>query len=440
MKNKNFKIRRYKFISYQVVRIQTFGKGDLSGIGRETERTAKNNRNENIDRERTPLNFYFKKSDGGLNAQWKTTMENLDATFREKKDSVAFEGMIITSDSAFFEKLGYVPGLPPPPEVKEFFERAYAFALRYIGYHCTDENILSAVVHYDETTPHLQLYYLPLVETAKKKVYALDEDGKVLRNEKGSPVQMKDENGKSVYEYVKLEHPKLCSSDFWAERGGQHSYGNMQDEFYEAISVRYGLERGEAGSNKRHTTKYEWQMKKQQAELDEANRKLQNKNTEIAIAEDKLEKAEMQADAAESRQAHAEEATQALEEKQKQLQQNTAPLQAAAEVLQEYGDGKRKLNKRDLPVIAAEAAKLKAENRQLEQQLEVSRRDQHDVFTLYQKSEREKKALQSDADVLRTLREHAPDKLKEALSTAEQRKTAKHSSPFKGSGNNRGGK
>lgn len=62
----------------------------------------------------------------------------------------------------------------------------------------------------------------------------------MLRNAKGSPVQMKDENGKSLYEYVKLEHPKLCSSDFWAERGGQHSYGNMQDEFYEAISVRYG--------------------------------------------------------------------------------------------------------------------------------------------------------------------------------------------------------
>ena len=367
-------------------------------------------------------------------------MENLNATFREKKDSVAFEGMIVTSDSAFFERLGYVPGLPPPPEVKEFFERAYAFALRYIGYHCTDENILSAVVHYDETTPHLQLYYLPLVETAKKKVYALDKDGKVLRNAKGSPVQMKDENGKSLYEYVKLEHPKLCSSDFWAERGGQHSYGNMQDEFYEAISVRYGLGRGEVGSNKRHTTKYEWQMKKQQAELDEANRKLQNKNTEIAIAEDKLEKVEMQADAAESRQAHAEEATQALEEKQKQLQQDTAPLQAAAEVLQEYSDGTRKLNKRDLPVIAAEAAKLKAENGQLEQQLEVSRRDQHDVFTLYQKSEQLNRQLKGDADTLRTLREHAPDKLKEALAAAEQRKTAKHPSPFKGSGSNRGGK
>ena len=108
--------------------------------------------------------------------------------------------------------------------------------------------------------------------------------------------------------------------------------------------------------------------------------------------------------------------------------------------MQEYSDGKRKLNKRDLPVIVAEAAKLKAENGQLKQQLEISRRDQHDVFTLYQKSEREKQALKSDADVLRQIREHAPDKLKEALATAEQRKTTKHPSPFKGSGSNRGGK
>lgn len=421
------KILGGSFISYQVIRIQTFGKSDLGGIGRETERTAKNNRNEDINRERTPLNFYFKKSDGGLNAQWKTTMENLNATFREKKDSVAFEGMIVTSDSTFFERLGYVPGLPPPPEVKEFFERAYKFALRFVGYKGTDENILSAVVHYDETTPHLQLYYLPLVDTAKKKVYALDSDGKVLRNAKGSPVQKKDENGKSVYEYVKLEQPKLCSSDFWAERGGQHSYGNMQDEFYEAISVRYGLERGEVGSNRKHTTKYEWQMKKQQAELDEANKKLQNKHTELAIAEDKLKKAEMQAGIAETRQAHAEEATQALKEKQIQLQQDTAPLQAAAEVLQEYSDGKRKSNKQDLPVLAAELAKTKAE-------LQYSRKDQSELFTELQQAEQKNAELQKSADTLRALREHAPDKLNEAIQTAKQRQAAKRATPFKNSG------
>ena len=56
--------------------------------------------------------------------------------------------------------------------------------------------------------------------------------------------------------------PKICSSDFWEQRGGQVSFGNLQDDFYEQVACRYGLERGEIGSNKKHTTKYEWEMKK----------------------------------------------------------------------------------------------------------------------------------------------------------------------------------
>lgn len=88
-----------KIISYQVVRVEQFTKGSLGKIGGETERTSKHHRNEDIDSERTPLNLYFKRSEGGLTAQWKKTMKELNATFREKKKSVAFEGMIITSDT-----------------------------------------------------------------------------------------------------------------------------------------------------------------------------------------------------------------------------------------------------------------------------------------------------------------------------------------------------
>lgn len=239
-----------KKISYQVVRVDQFTKGSLGKIGGETERTSKHHRNEDIDPKRTPLNLYFKQSEGGLTAQW-----------------TAFEGMIITSDSEFFERLGYVKGQDAPYAVIDFFSRCYEFALKKIGYHGTDKNVLSAVIHLDETTPHLQLYYIPIVDTAKKKVYEKDADGKVKRNEKGSPIQKKDERGKSVYEYVPLEQPKLCGSDFWGERGGQLSYGTMQDEFYEQVSIHYGLERGEVGSNKKHTTKYQWQKQKQETEL-----------------------------------------------------------------------------------------------------------------------------------------------------------------------------
>ena len=251
-------------ISYQVLRIEKFSKGDLGKIGAETERTTKHHRNEDIDSERTPLNYYFKKSEGGLHAQWKQTMQDLNATFKETKKAVAFEGVIITSDKAFFEERGYVPGEPLPLELQKFFADSYAFLKRQIGYHGTDRNILSAAVHLDETTPHLQIYYIPVVDEGRKKVYAKGADGKVLRNAKGSPVQEKDKNGKSLYERVLLEQPKICSSEFWEQRGAQSSFGNLQDEFHEQVARYYGLERGEVGSSKKHTTKYQWQKQQQE--------------------------------------------------------------------------------------------------------------------------------------------------------------------------------
>lgn len=123
-------------------------------------------------------------------------MEKDDARF-QSKTAVAFEGAVITSDQTFFEERGYVPGEPLPKELQKFFADSYAFILRQIGYHGTDRNVLSAVVHLDETTPHLQLYYLPIVDEGRKKVYAKGADGKVLRNEKGSPVQAKDKNARA---------------------------------------------------------------------------------------------------------------------------------------------------------------------------------------------------------------------------------------------------
>ena len=276
-------------ISYQVLRIEKFSKGDLGKIGAETERTARRHRNEDIDSERTPLNYYFKKSEDGLNAQWKQTMQGLNATFKETKKAVAFEGVIVTSDKAFFEERGYVPGEPLPLELQKFFADSYAFLKRQIGYHGTDRNILSAAVHLDETTPHLQLYYIPVVDEGRKKVYAKGADGKVLRNAKGSPVQEKDKNGKSLYERVLLEQPKICSSEFWEQRGAQSSFGNLQDEFHEQVARYYGLERGEVGSSKKHTTKYQWQKQQQEQELAEKNAALTQANSQIEEADRTLQ-------------------------------------------------------------------------------------------------------------------------------------------------------
>ena len=414
-------------MSYQVLRVEKFLKSDLLKIGAETERTAKRHRNEDIDSERTPLNYYFKKSEGGLSAQWKKIVKAFGITFKETKKTVAFEGIIITSDTAFFEKLGWIRGHPTPDAVKQFFCDCYDFILREIGFRGGDENILSAVVHMDETTPHLQLYYVPLVDEGRKKVYAKGADGKVLRNARGSPIQAKDSRGKSLYEYMPLENPKICSSDFWETRGSQLSYGNLQDDFHERVGWRYGLERGEVGSNKKHTTKYQWQKQQQEKELaeknaaltqataqiEEADKTLQNKNADISAAEKKLEQIQFRADLAEGRQAYAERATQKLESERERLTREVAPLSAAAEAFRQASG--KKPNKKQIPALLAENARLKTE-------LKYSHADQHGLFTELQKSEKEKAILKRESEITRTLIAHAPDKLREAMDTAKQRR------------------
>ncbi len=396
------KFRRNKIISYQVVRIEQFNKGSLGKIGGETERTSKHHRNEDIDSERTSLNLYFKKSEGGLTAQWKKTMQELNATFREKKKSVAFEGMIITSDTAFFERLGWKKGKDTPYAVMEFFNRCYEFALQSIGYKGTDKNILSAVIHLDEKTPHLQLYYIPVVDTTKKKVYEKGADGKVLRNEKGSPIQKKDEHGKSVYECIPLEQPKLCSSDFWGERGGQLSYGNLQDSFYERISVHYSLDRGEVGSNKKHTTKYQYEKAKQEAEL-------------AALTDDK---------------AHAEEVIQ-------EAQTAVATRDKALEELkpmQEYLDAFHEALSGNLPLSPTKLRKmivgLTTEYKRLEEEKKITDKDRENLFNELQKAERRIPELEKYKEFVAFVNEYAPDKLDEAKRTATERKNAPKP-PFK---------
>ena len=430
------KSKEEKFISYQVLRIEKFSKGDLGKIGAETERTAKRHRNEDIDRERTPLNYYFKKSEGGLSQAWNNMMQNFGATYKETKKSFAFEGLVITSGHEFFTERGYVPGEPLPRELQKFFEDCYAFALRQIGYHGTDKNILSAVIHLDETTPHLQLYYIPIVDEGRKKVYAKDERGKTLRNAKGSPVQAKDSNGKSIFTSAKLKRPKVCSSEFWEQRGAQISYGNLQDEFHEQVAWRYGLERGEVGSNKKHTTKYQWKKQQQEKELaeknaaltqansqiEEADRTLQDKNANISAAEERLKQTQFRADLAEGRQAHAEREAQRLERERERLTREVAPLSAAAEAFKQASG--KKPDKRQIPTLLAENARL-------EKELEYSIKDQHGLYTELQASEKENAALKQDADTLRTLRAHAPDKLQEAMDTAKRRRENKRP-PFRG--------
>ena len=56
--------------------------------------------------------------------------------------------MIVTSDSAFFDKIGR-------KETERYFKECYNFICNYKN--LGEQNILSAVVHLDEESPHMHL-------------------------------------------------------------------------------------------------------------------------------------------------------------------------------------------------------------------------------------------------------------------------------------------
>ena len=349
--------------------MEKYHKTDIAPVENENERDETYQAvNPQINFTRTRNNYSIIKRQRSYTQFINDKIEALDLPTKVRKDAVLMCSFVVGSDREFFSRLSL-------GEQQQFFVDCTRFFAERYG----EDNIISAVIHLDETTPHLHLNLIPIA------------------------------NG------------RLCAKTLFDRKALQ----NLQSDFHSVVGKKWNLQRGKEGSQAKH--------------LDTAAYKLKKMREETAAAEEQKAVAEQAAANAEQRQVHAEQETKQLEDRQKRLQQDTAPLQAAIDVLQEYSDGKRKLNKRDLPVIAAEAAKLKVENGQLEERLQISARDQSDVFTLYQKTEREKQALQGDADVLREIREHAPDKLQEVMETVRQRTLDKYRpKTFKSSGNHWG--
>ena len=80
-----------------------------------------------------------------------------------RKDAVRMCGLIVTSDKAFFDGL-------TPEETRRFFEESKAFLAEFVG----AENVVSAMVHMDEKTPHMHFLHVPVTQDGRlnaNKIY-----------------------------------------------------------------------------------------------------------------------------------------------------------------------------------------------------------------------------------------------------------------------------
>lgn len=286
----------------QVVRVETqYKKDDLYNIGVEMKDRKGTG---NYDIERKVYNIeYVSLTQNNLYQEVKYNLKKRKIEYLDRANTNLLNGVTFTSGPEFFQALGMefvdsgrtyhtgdkksqavmIPKIKSkediPNAVSFFFDSCMEFLKDYVG----EENILLSQIHYDEDTPHLQAYFLPVVDKVKRKCYVKDKDGNVVKEEVKKkdgtttivPKLLRDDKGKIVYEEVKGKF--LNCDQFWKQKGGKLSFHQMQNDFNNFITEKgFNLYRGDIGANKQNQSKLEYDIAEKKAELEELNKEKEN--------------------------------------------------------------------------------------------------------------------------------------------------------------------
>lgn len=202
---------------FYVMRIEKRRRQDVSGIQRENNRTAAEYNNQ-VDRERSGLNLPLIQSNHWMQ-DIRAEIERAGA--RTRSNSVVALDTLYTASPEFFEG-------KTREQTEKFFSDCLQFHQRQFGH------IVSAVVHYDETTPHLHIVSVPLTA-----------DGRL-----------------SAREIV----------------GNKQNLSRLQDSFFEQIGKNYGLERGtrsDGQEKRRHVSAQEKRMQELEQQVNDLSERVE---------------------------------------------------------------------------------------------------------------------------------------------------------------------
>lgn len=199
------------------------------------------NTNPDIDFRKSAENYHIREYDSARTYNQRAEKRLADGYKGKKavrKDAVKLVEVLFTSDKAFFES--------QPDNGKAYFIDCLKWASERFG----KDNIIADVVHLDEATPHMHLDFVPLTE-----------DG------------------------------RLSAKDVL---GDKKKLQEMQDDFYEKVGKKYGLERGQranlnAGeSGRKNLTVQELKLKTLQEEIKNLSKlRLRVQNDVFGLQKDK---------------------------------------------------------------------------------------------------------------------------------------------------------
>ncbi len=181
-------------MSYAICRMQKISNAkNIVGVQLHNRRERNHsNTNPDIDFSSSNKNYTLLESKPNMTFN-QIIDEKLKQNYKGKKairkDAVKMCELLFTSDNNFFQNIS-------AEKQREYFEDCFQFACNRYG----KDNIISAIVHLDEHTPHLHIDFIPLTT-----------DGRL--------------SAKSLF-------------------GGKTALQQLQDDFFKIVGTKYNLERG----------------------------------------------------------------------------------------------------------------------------------------------------------------------------------------------------
>lgn len=229
-------------MAFVVAHAEKYSSGACAGLGIHVDRKSEEHSNKNIDNTLSSENVELVENyNNNLYGAVKDRIrEGYTGKKAIRKDAVASVGVVCSASSEFFENKSKAESVQYFKDCKEYFENK-------VG----KENIVCAKIHFDEKTPHMHLYFVPLTS-----------DGRLSAKE-------------------------VCNREFLRD---------MQRELPLYLQEKgHNVERGLEDSTNEHISKKEYEINLQRAEIDkqiqkilEEEKKLKEKKEKLTLEEEKL--------------------------------------------------------------------------------------------------------------------------------------------------------
>lgn len=218
-------------MGFAVVHMQKIKVGGMRGVQSHIYRENEPKTNPDVDMSRSVNNYALVNNPHLANAV-KGVIGKLVTTGKTpRSDAVVMCSFIITSDEQTMKAM-------PEEWQRAFFQDAVDWFRERYG----KEQVVSAVVHMDETTPHLHLGVVPI------------RDGRLTAKTIFTPRELRE----------------------------------IQSKFVEDVASQYGMKRGKEGSTRRHLKETEFKLKANKEKLQVIEQQIKASQTSLQAAQNQL--------------------------------------------------------------------------------------------------------------------------------------------------------